>query len=260
MHRGDPPHSESDLIARMPGFGPAVARRSMREMVFGKLAMQVASGILQVGDTLPGERDLAAAFGVSRETVRGAVQMLAARGIVGIVQGTRTRVISAEVGPLEVGVMRPREINRYPVEEVHAARKLIELQVVGDAAERIDAATLARLSAMLDDQARMGDDAVRFMLSDREFHDTIYHACGNLLMAELMIDLYTYMIAHRRSAMRRPGAIARSLADHRRIVAGLAAHDRAATEAALSTHLDNILETTKAVLSDAATPPRLDPD
>ncbi|GHE05091.1 GntR family transcriptional regulator [Defluviimonas sp. 20V17] len=255
MDHGQPRQSESGLIEQLPVFGPAVARQSMREMVFAKLATQIASGILQVGDALPGERNLATAFGVSRETVRGAVQMLAARGIVGIVQGSRTRVISAEVGPLTVGVMRPQEIDRYPVEEVHAARKLIELQVAGDAAERIDDATLARLSDILHDQARMGDDAVRFMLSDREFHGTLYHACGNLLMAELMIDLYSYMIAHRRRAMRRPGAIARSLADHRRIFAGLAAHDRAATEAALSAHLDTILETTKAAITEPVTPP-----
>ena len=254
MDSDDPVQSGSALAALAPGFGVAVERQSMPEMVFTKLALQIASGLLQVGDPLPGERELAAAFGVSRETVRGAIQMLAARGIVGIAQGTRTRVISAEVGTLAVGVMRPREINRYPVEEVHAARRLIEMQVVGDAAERIDDATLARLAGMLEDQAGMGDDVVRFMLSDREFHSTIYHAGGNLLMAELTIDLYTYMIAHRRSAMLRPGAIARSLDDHRRIVAALAAHDRPAAEAAISGHLDNILRSTKAVISAGDAP------
>ena len=36
-------------------------------------------GILQVGDELPSERELASLLAVSRETVRGAIQTLAAK-------------------------------------------------------------------------------------------------------------------------------------------------------------------------------------
>src|SRR3569623_791155 len=56
-----------------------LVKRGMRDIVCDKLQMLIASGVLQVGDVLPGERELAAALGVSRETVRGAVQTLAVR-------------------------------------------------------------------------------------------------------------------------------------------------------------------------------------
>ena len=53
-------------------------RRSARDIVADKIASAIASGVLQVGDALPSERDLATAIQVSRETVRGGVRILAA--------------------------------------------------------------------------------------------------------------------------------------------------------------------------------------
>ena len=50
---------------------------------------------VHAGGELVGERDLAAAIQVSRETVRGGVQILAARGIIEVSHGARTRVVSS---------------------------------------------------------------------------------------------------------------------------------------------------------------------
>jgi DNA-binding FadR family transcriptional regulator len=64
-----------------------LGRRTVRERISDKLASLVASGILQVGEELPSERELASLLAVSRETVRGAIQTLAGQGIVEIAQG-----------------------------------------------------------------------------------------------------------------------------------------------------------------------------
>src|ERR1700753_1204880 len=87
------------LIRHAPALREGVVRRNMRDLVTDKIAGLIASGMLQVGDVLPSERDLATAFNVSRMTVRGSIQTLVARSIVEVSQGARTRVISADVGP-----------------------------------------------------------------------------------------------------------------------------------------------------------------
>ncbi len=65
------------------------------------------------------------------------------------------------------------------------------------------------------------NDPVRFLICDREFHLTIYYASPNRLLADFVVDLYTYMLDHRRIAMAQPGAIEKSLEDHRFIVRAL---------------------------------------
>lgn len=58
-----------------------VSRQSMKAIIAERFATLIASGVLSVGDPLPGERDLASAMGVSRETIRGALLILSTKGI-----------------------------------------------------------------------------------------------------------------------------------------------------------------------------------
>jgi DNA-binding FadR family transcriptional regulator len=234
----------------MPELRDGVVKRGVREMVCDKFRMLIASGVLQVGDVLPGERELSAALGVSRETVRGAVQMLSARGILEISHGTRTRVISTEIGPITIGIGRAKAIDSYDIDSVHHARLVVERQVVAEAATRISDAALDHLEENLLAQKAAGDDPVRFLICDREFHLTIYNASGNALLADFTIDLYAYMLGHRRKAVSRAGAIQKSFRDHTAIVAALRAHDEKAVVAAFDAHLKRIYETTRLILTE----------
>ncbi len=242
------------VLEHVPGLREGVARRNVRDIVADKIASLIAAGILQIGDILPSERELSSALQVSRETVRGAMQILAARGIIEISHGARTRVLSAEVGPVATGLREPKLINSYDLEEVHAARLLIERPVVANAARRIDDATLALLEDSLAAQRSSTEDPVRFLICDREFHVAIYRSCGNALLADFVTDLYTYMMEHRRRAVSVPGAILASCRDHAAILSGLRARDAEAVVAAFGVHLDRIYATTRSILESEAQP------
>jgi DNA-binding FadR family transcriptional regulator len=183
--------------------------------------------------------------------VRGAIQTLAARGIIEVSQGSRSRVADVDLSDVTVTIASPNAIDSYDLEDVHAARLHIELKVVGDAAESIDEEALTKLESLLDAQRLCGDDAMRFLICDREFHVAIYRACGNPLLSDFVTDLYTYMMNYRRSAMSRPGAIEASYKDHSEIVEALRRHDREAVVAAFRHHLMRIYQTTKELLVDA---------
>ncbi len=223
-------------------------RRSARDTVAEKIASVIASGVLQVGDALPSERDLATAIQVSRETVRGGVQILAARGIIEVSHGARTRVISSDVGSFAVGLRAPRDINAYDIEAIHASRMLVELAVVAEAGRRIDEPTLRLLDEALLAQRAAADDPVRFLISDREFHLAIYRSCGNPVLADFVSDLYAYMMEFRRKAVSQPGSILKSHEDHVTIVARLRRHDPESVVAAFERHLKRIYSTTVAMM------------
>lgn len=229
-----------------------VPKPSMKDFVVQKIATLIATGILDLGDPLPSERELATALSVSRETVRGAILILSTRGILSVTQGTRTVVAATEVGDLAVQSARYRDISRYSLDDVHEARLLIEDQVARAAAVRIEGGALNVLRTSIAAQEAAIDDPVRFLICDREFHTTIYRAGGNAALADMAADLYSYLLDHRRRAVAQPSSIATSIADHRAILAGLEARDPEVAAKAFAIHETRIYTTTKQLFAQPA--------
>lgn len=231
----------------------SVPKQSMKDFVAAKIATLVVTRLLEVGDALPSERELAAAFSVSRDTIRGAILILSTRGILTVAQGTRTVVASAEVGDMAIQSARHRDIAAYSLDEVHEARMLIEAEVARAAARRIDAAALDELRRSIEAQEDALDDPVRFLICDREFHTLIYRAGGNAALADMAGDLYSYLLDHRRRVVSQPDSIATSIADHRAILAGLETHDPAAAAAAFAIHETRIYDSTRQLIRSGGT-------
>lgn len=233
-----------DLIARIPGDNGPVARRSIKDQLSDKLAYMIHSGLLRNGDELPSERQLAATLGVARETVRAAVAVLQAQQMVEVCQGARTRVVGPGLLPLHESVSTLHDLGQRSFEEVAEARAAVEVQVVWLAAQRIDLDDMGRLAALVTEQEAMLDDPVRFQISDREFHFTLYRACGNGLLVDVVSDFYDYALEVRRRVLCQPGAIAQSVADHRGLVRALHSRRPASAVAAMQVHLEQIRRST----------------
>jgi DNA-binding FadR family transcriptional regulator len=207
----------------------------------------VQSGLLRPGDELPSERELATTLEVSRETVRGAIQMLAAIGMVEISQGSRTRVIGTADFPLASNG-RDREMTREAARQVYEARRLVEIPSARLAVERITEAELQRLRRLVEAQHEMTRDPVRFQISDAEFHDVIYRAGGNPMLADFLQEMYSFGLEFRRRVLVGDGAVGKSLEDHILILAGLERRDADATMRAVENHLNRIHSTTVQVI------------
>lgn len=238
-----------DIIARIPGDKGQIAKRPVKDQISDKLAYMIHSGLLRPGDELPSERELASTLGVSRETVRTAIATLQARQMIEVSHGARTKVLGTGPFPLHESVSTLRDLKHRSFEEVAEARVAVEVQVVRLAARRIKPAQLARLEALLAEQETMLDDPVRFQISDLQFHETVYRACGNELLADVVSDFYGYALEQRRRALQRKGAIAHSVADHRGIVQALKTGNAEAAVAAMQDHLEQVRRTTLEVLS-----------
>jgi DNA-binding FadR family transcriptional regulator len=232
------------MLSSFPDLKSAVSKRTVREQIAGKLAAMIRSGLLRVGDEMPSERDLSATLEVSRETVRSAVQALAAVGMLEISQGARTRVARTEGYPFADGAPAPDKIGGYSAEEVFKARNLVELAVIRDAALHIGRADLERLRRLVEAQGEMADDPVRFQISDVEFHRLIYRAGGNRLLESFLGEVYDYALDFRRKALLMPGAVVASWRDHQRVLKALEAHDAAGAAAAMERHLLRVHRTT----------------
>jgi DNA-binding FadR family transcriptional regulator len=235
-------------VTELPSFRETIVKHSVASAISEKILGLIASGILQAGDALPSERELADALNVSRTAVRGGLQNLAARGVLDISQGARTRVRRSDIGSVTIGIATARAIDAYDIEAVHAARLLVEREVVSDAARNMDVRRIGLLDALLDAQKSTLDDPVRFLICDREFHAAIYRASSNRLLADFCTDLHTYMMEYRRKAMSLPGAIAVSYSDHVAIMEVLRSRDPVAAAEVFAVHAGRIYTTTQILM------------
>lgn len=239
------------LIDRIPGDRGPIAKRTVKDQISDKLAYMIHTGLLLPGDELPSERELATTLGVSRETVRAAIGVLQARKMIEVSHGARTKVLGRGSTPLDASMGIPGGLKHRSLNEVAEARAAVEVQVIALAAQRIKPAALARLQALIDEQRAVVDDPVRFQISDQEFHQTLYRACGNALLADVVFDFYGYALEYRREALRRKNAIAQSVAEHQAIVDALRTGVPAVAVAAMRDHLDQVHRTTRAVMKPA---------
>lgn len=220
--------------------------RKLYQQVAEALAARIAGGRHAVGDRLPGERDLAEEFKVSRPTIREAMIALEMRGIVEArhksgIYVTQTSATNRQFGDLDVGAF-----------ELVEARLAIEGEAAALAATAIDDGTLARLTELLDTMALERDQRGK-VDADRAFHLLIADATGNSVirsMVEMLWDLReaSPLCIHMFAAARRNG-VAPRVDEHRAIVDALAAHDSKAARTAMRAHLgrvvDDLLEATR---------------
>ncbi|MFD3705470.1 FadR/GntR family transcriptional regulator [Nocardia sp. NPDC058658] len=104
-----------------------VVKRSVSGDVFEQIAAEVLGGELVAGSTLPSERQLAEALGVSRPAVREALQRLAAAGLVAVRQGEATTVLDyRRSAGLEV---LPRLLLRGDSIDPAVARSILEARL-----------------------------------------------------------------------------------------------------------------------------------
>jgi GntR family transcriptional repressor for pyruvate dehydrogenase complex len=218
-------------LERLPSLG-------IKERVAGQLRGLIEAGSLQAGEQLPSERELAEQLGVSRSTVREAVQFLGALGLVEIRHGSGTFVRSD--GDLPSEWLQWTRRHRVEVHELLEVRRGLEAVAAELAAERshdLEAmeAALADMEAAVD-----GRDVPGLVEADLSFHTALAAASGNTALRHLTESLGRELLRERGAIWNEPGRPERSLREHRRIYEAVRAGDALGARTALVDHLHSV--------------------
>jgi len=227
-----------------------VQRSTLKSQVADKLKYMISTELISEGEFLPSERNLSETFSVSRETIRGALKILSAQKFIEISRGSGTKVLkcagsSDDTSEASKGVFPAIDmLQSYDVTTVAETRRVVEVGILRSAAMNISDDDLDRLSVLMDTQQKALDDTVAFQIADREFHNIIYYACRNDLLAGIASNIYAYALEHRNMALKAERATERSLREHRQIYRALLQHDPDAAERAITSHVDSIFKST----------------
>ncbi|MDR2931928.1 MAG: FadR family transcriptional regulator [Oscillospiraceae bacterium] len=161
-----------------------VKRVSVSDQVFDQLKEQIFNEQWKPGDQLPSENDLSAAMGVSRTTVRSAVQKLVALGLLETRFGEGTFVRAFSPGVLMNGMIPAMYLNENTLIEVMEFRYFIEGPVARSACAHANNADIESLDAIYERMKKSRNHARDFSRADFDFHREIGRIANNSLIAQ----------------------------------------------------------------------------
>jgi DNA-binding FadR family transcriptional regulator len=220
--------------------------RRAHEFVAHEMLVLIFSGRFRAGDRLPPERALATEFGVSRPTVRQAVGVLAAHGLVEARVGSGTFVVGTPHGadPAASG---------GNVSEIVEARLVFEVGAARLAARRAQRSRedLALLAAIVEALEQVEDGDSFPVEIDVAFHRAVLHLAHNPHLDALIAPFWSVSAAASAAAARGTWTrddTTRIAAQHRAVFEALRTGDAELSGFEMERHL----RTELARLADAA--------
>ena len=204
----------------------------------------ITSGQLRPGDRLPGEKEQALGFKVSRAVVREALRALSQAGLIVTSQGRGggSFVSRLETGPVERSLQEAIELmlhfDSINLTEVVDARRALERTCAALGATRRNDRDVAAIAAVLDRAADASLDMDRWLDLDIEFHRGIVRSAHNRVLTVPLAALHAVVQPNLNQAIVPNLDRARVNTQHRAIHQAIAARDSAAAQQAVDDHLD----------------------
>lgn len=167
-----------------------VSRARVPQQVFDYLKDKIANHVWAVGDKIPSENVLSRELGVSRVSIRLAIQQFIAMGVLESMHGKGTfiksndpRILNTESGALSYDECRDTA-------KVLEFRLIMEPEACFMAAGNQDPQMIQTLTGHLNDLVGTIGDSEVFIKHDMLFHLEIARASGNPLLEKCLRDVF----------------------------------------------------------------------
>ena len=222
-----------------------IPRERVSDRVASELLKLIADGRLTPGERLPGERQLASMMGVSRVSIRAALQLLKQQGLLSAVQGGGTRLLAA-ARDLDPDLGQLLRIDADNIDDLIAIRTVLETWAARRAAERATPQQIAELEEAHREMAQQVTAPHRKGTEDIRFHQALARASGSKVYQHLVSRLRDTLEAtlgyQRSELLRSPEEEQTVVRQHAAIVAAIRDRDPAAAAAAAQAHLSFLSE------------------
>ena len=209
----------------------SLAPRALYEEVAELLRQRIFSRELEPGSWID-ELKIAEAYGISRTPLREALKVLAAEGLV-TMKVRRGAYVT--------------EVSERDLTDVYHLLSLLEADAAGVVAATATESQIGELQTLhfeLEAAAQPGQqDRERFFEINERFHVRLLEIANNRWRDQMVADLRKVMKLNRHNSLLKTGRIDESLAEHRAIMATLAARDAQATAQCMRDHFTNGLAT-----------------
>jgi len=225
---------------------PPGPRRSRPQKVAEAIKQWVVERGLQPGDRLPGEADLMARFGMSKGTIREAMRLLQAQGLVVTKTGPGGGSFVGAVGPDRARALLSNYFyfQQVSIDDIYAVRIALEPELAASLAGRLTGAQLAELEEITRAYAMPAEDAAGERaqhVASLRFHSRLAAFGDNPMLgffvdflAQMLTDLTLYqkLYTEPNRVLWREG-----LSHHRDLIAALRNGDAEAARSTMRAHM-----------------------
>ncbi len=184
----------------VPGANGARSKASVSDQVAERILTLIASGDIRAGEKLPAERKLADQLGVSRVSIRAALERLKAQGFLASVQGGGTTVVKT-AGIRDPALAEIVRIDRSNLVDLMELRTEIEVWAAHRAALYASDEAITEMASSLAEMRAPDADKPR---ADVAFHMAIAKATDSVVYRHLISvirETLTEMLVYHRTEL-----------------------------------------------------------
>ncbi len=229
--------------------------KKLSEEIVDQIQGRISDGQLKPGERIPSERNLAEMLGVSRPSVREAIMMLEAKGLLEARQGGGTYVRSLTEGSFGTPLTEMIEDDPKLLKDLLEVRMGLECWSAYLAAKRATDSDIERIGSYIEEMRLFVKDGWDPQV-DSQFHDAIATATHNTMQMHILTTVHSLFLATIELALRNfyssdPSYIETLLDQHQAIYENIADRNADGARAAMATHLRWVLERLPSVLENA---------
>ena len=214
-----------------------VVKSSVSQQVFDQLRQQILSGSWKPGDKLPSENELAAQFGVSRVTVRNALQKLSGLGLLETRFGEGSFIRGPEAGAALNQLVPMLYLGRETLRDILTFRRMVEGPICEIACRRATDGEIEQLRQLLGQMERAEADLAAFARLDSQFHELLARLTRSRMMQQIYQIIDDAIQSSYKQHARRQSVLV-TLRWYREILAAFEARDSARARQAMEQSLD----------------------
>jgi len=226
--------------AQAPDMFSPVNSDRVSQVIVDQIKLLIRDGRLQPGDRLPSERELCQRFGVSRVTVREALRVREATGLLAIRVGARggAFLTSPSTERLSEGLADLISLSQLTASNVTEARIVIELGILPLAVERATEKDITDLFAMVSEAEQALAAGTYSMEMSAAFHIKVAECANNPAVAMLVRSFHGPLLMSLAESHQAAPMSPQGVDEHLGLAQAIRDRDLATARKIASQHLD----------------------
>lgn len=221
-----------------------ISKQNISDLILKQMKEQILNDEWKSGEKLPSENELTKLFGVSRISVRQALQKLAAIGLIETRTGEGSFVKKLSPGIAMNHLIPTLYLSSNSLNEVLEFRKVVEGSVAELACSKASSEDIENLEKIFFNMEKYKDDLEKFTQEDFNFHITL----GNITKNSIIMQLYTIIHEELNTAFKKIVTVRGNKAGlyyHKLILDAIKEKDCEKAKKAMDEHMEDLCKALK---------------